>query len=53
MWTPLRHALTGMKTGPSVAVTMSLIGREETVRRIEAAVKEHEEGDAGAKGVTS
>lgn len=36
---PLRHALTGQKVGASVAGTARVLGREETRKRFERAIK--------------
>ncbi|GAA5961704.1 hypothetical protein JCM8115_004740 [Rhodotorula mucilaginosa] len=36
--TPLRHALTGQKVGASVPDVVCVLGKEETLRRLEAAI---------------
>ncbi|GAA5991686.1 hypothetical protein JCM10908_001091 [Rhodotorula pacifica] len=37
--TPLRHALTGQKVGASVPDVVCVLGKEETLRRLETAIK--------------
>ncbi|KAF8508497.1 glutamyl-tRNA synthetase [Gautieria morchelliformis] len=34
LMTPLRHAITGMKDGPSVALTLETLGKERTLARL-------------------
>ncbi|KAL7416937.1 hypothetical protein BDY24DRAFT_378756 [Mrakia frigida] len=43
LWTPIRHALTGMKTGPTVAHTISFLGKEETLKRLRTAIELQEQ----------
>ncbi|KAI1094597.1 hypothetical protein F5B19DRAFT_443958 [Rostrohypoxylon terebratum] len=38
-WQMLRWALSGMKSGPSVQLIMVLLGKEETLKRVKAALK--------------